>query len=194
MILITGHKRRYHSLMESQSLGSSDLSDRDAYIRDAVSFGEQLINETDRGAALVGLAFLDEMLKRLYEAKMLDGKITRKLLTYPGPLSTAAARADVAYSLGWIGAKTYHDLVTLRKIRNAFAHEHEPLKFTDTGIEVLCARLRLGHATITSSLSDPRQRFMWTAAQLVQRLAFYRRMASVSFPPTDGPPEELENV
>jgi hypothetical protein len=82
-------------------------------LREGVAFGEQLEKESDRGAALVGLAFLDELLKRLFEAKMHTGKITKNLLDYPGALSTASARTDVAYSIGWIGAKTYRDLVTL---------------------------------------------------------------------------------
>jgi hypothetical protein len=44
----------------------------------------------------VGLAFIDALLKRLFEAKMHDRKITKRLLEYPGALSTAAARGDVA--------------------------------------------------------------------------------------------------
>jgi len=180
--------------MESQpQQARPDLRPSDEYIREGVSFGEQLIHETDRGAALVALAFLDEMLRRLSEAKMLDRKIARKLLKYPGPLSTVAPRTDVAYSLGWIGPKTYYDLVTIREIRNKFAHAHEPLTFTDAAIEALCAKLRLGNVTVASSLSEPRQRFMWASAQIVQRLEFYRRTASASLSATDGPPESLDS-
>jgi hypothetical protein len=67
------------------------------FYRDGTAFGEQLEQECDRGAALVGLAFLDELLNRLFEAKMRGGEITKKLLKYPGALSTASARSDVAY-------------------------------------------------------------------------------------------------
>ena len=120
-----------------------DFSKLSQFHREGMAFGEQLEQESDRGAALVGLAFLDELLKRLFEAKMLDGSIAKKLLRYPGALSTAAARADVAHALGWIGAKTYRDLMTLKKIRNGFAHAHEPVKFTDAAVEALCAKLEL---------------------------------------------------
>jgi DNA-binding MltR family transcriptional regulator len=181
--------------MENDAPPSPDLSNFSEFHREGIAFGEQLEQESDRGAALVGLAFLDELLKRLFEAKMmLAGKITKKLLEYPGALSTAAARTDIAYSLGWIGAKTHRDLVSLRKIRNEFAHAHEPVKFTDTAIEALCAKLELGKATFTGPLVKPREQFSWAAGSLVMRLEFYRRAAKVSLTPFDGPPEELDSA
>jgi hypothetical protein len=174
---------------------SPDFSDFSDFTREGIAFGEQLEQESDRGAALVGLAFLDVMLKRLFEAKMLDAAIAKKLLNYPGPLSTAAVRTDVAYGLGWIGAKTYRDLVTLRNIRNRFAHAHEPIKFTDSAVGVLCAKLELGKTafpvSIANPVTPPRMPFMYASANLAVRLEFYRRTARMPLAASDGPPEEL---
>ena len=173
---------------------SPDFFNFSEYLREGNTFGEQLEQESDRGAALVGLAFLDVMLKRLFEAKMLDGAIAKKLLNYPGPLSTAAARSDVAYGLGWIGAKTYRDLVTLRNIRNRFAHAHEPIKFTDSAVESLCAKLELRkNATASGPNVTSRMQFMWASASITMRLEVYRRTARMTLAVSDGPPEELEN-
>jgi hypothetical protein len=169
-----------------------DFSKLSQFDSDGIAFGEQLEQESDRGAALVGLAFLDELLKRLFEAKMLDESIAKKLLKYPGALSTAAARADVAYALGWIGAKTYRDLMTLKKIRNGFAHTHGPVKFTDAAVETLCARLELGKPANTGSIATPREQFMWASGRVAMPLEFYRRTARMPLAANDGPPEELE--
>jgi DNA-binding MltR family transcriptional regulator len=117
--------------MDATTTSSFEHADRETFAREGIAFGKELWQETDRGAALVGLAFIDEMLKRLFEAKMLQVKIAKKLLEYPRALSSAAARSDVAYALGWIGARTYGDLTTLRQIRNKFAHAHESVKFDD---------------------------------------------------------------
>jgi len=107
------------------------------------SFIKNLMAESDRGAALVGLAYLDALLGRLFEAKMLKGTSANRLLNYPGAFSTASARTDAAYSLGWISVETYRDLVTLRKIRNRFAHAHNALTFSDVDVQTQCASLRL---------------------------------------------------
>jgi DNA-binding MltR family transcriptional regulator len=172
----------------------SEFSNFSEFLREGNTFGDELEQESDRGAALVGLAFLDMMLKRLFEAKMLEGTIAKKLLNYPGPLSTAAARSDVAYGLGWIGAKTYRDLVTLRNIRNRFAHTHDPIKFTDSAVEALCAKLELGKTMFSGPILTPRKQFMGGAGNIAMRLEFYRRTARMPLTASDGPPEELENA
>ena len=171
-----------------------DFSELSQFNRGGIAFGEQLEQDSDRGAALVGLAFLDELLKRLFEAKMRTGRMTKKLLEYPGALATASARSDVAYSLGWIGAKTYRDLVTLRQIRNKFAHAYEPMKFTDAGIQALCAKLELGDVPIGIRgrfASPEREQFICAAARIAFRLEFYRQTARLSLSASDGPPEDL---
>jgi DNA-binding MltR family transcriptional regulator len=168
-----------------------DFHELSQFNREGISLGKQLESESDRGAALVGLAFLDELLKRLFEAKMHVGKITKKLLEYPGALSTASARSDVAISLGWIGAKTYRDLVTLRQIRNKFAHAHEPMKFADAPIQKLCAKLNLREGKMKGLFhTTERRQFMWAAASVAFRLEFYRQTAKRPLSVPGGPPEE----
>jgi DNA-binding MltR family transcriptional regulator len=166
----------------------------EAFSREGLAFGKGLAEESDRGAALLGMAFLDELLKRLFEAKLRDGKISKKLLDYPGALSTASARTDVAYSLGWFGAKTYRDLVTLRKIRNEFAHAHALVKFADADIRTLCTKLKLEEVPIKGPFTLERAQFMWAVGQIAFRLEFYRQHAKVTLAASDGPPEELENA
>ena len=59
-------------------------------------------------------------------------RIVKKLLAYPGPLSAAAARHDVAFPMGWISGDVYQDLSSLRKLRNKAAHSTDPFDDDET--------------------------------------------------------------
>jgi hypothetical protein len=130
---------------------------------------EQFQTESDRGAALVGVAYLDDQLKGLFKAKMLDESKIAELLEGYGPLSTLSARADVAYGLGWLGPKTYRDITLLRRIRNDFAHAHEPLTFSTQAIQQRCDQLELPQA-IGGHLSDSKTKFLFTVSMLAFRI------------------------
>src|SRR5579859_4286121 len=119
-----------------------DPASKKEFAEEANLFTENLVGESDRGAALVALAYLDELLARLLKANMLECNVTKKLLEYPGPLATASGRADLAYVSGYLGKETYSDLCVVRKIRNKFAHGHHVLRFTDTAVEGLCSSLQ----------------------------------------------------
>lgn len=109
----------------------------------------------------------------LFEARMLYKKINKKLLEYPGPLSTPAARTDIAYNLGWIGPETYRHLVTMRRVRNKFAHAHAPITFSDTEVLGLCRELQGPNALPWRFKA--RDRFFVTASILALRLEFCTR-------------------
>src|SRR5260370_4867992 len=120
---------------------------------------EQLRSESDRGAALVGLAYLDELLEKLVQARMIeDEKHLNKLLQ--SPLFTSNARADLAYALGWLGPQIFGDLSTLRKIRNKFAHSYEGLHFEDAEIGQLCRNLKVVGFVAGYRLRRNRDRFL----------------------------------
>jgi len=72
------------------------------FTAEAHIFMKQLLEESDRGAAVVGVAFLDELLGRLLKSRMLDGKTTEDLFEGSSPLATFSARINVAYCLGCI--------------------------------------------------------------------------------------------
>jgi DNA-binding MltR family transcriptional regulator len=91
-------------------------------------FSDLLISltaESDRGAILVGTAHVDNTFASLLEAVFpaaLSKKDRKRLLKYPGPLSSLAARADVAYALRLIPRTAYDATNALRAIRNELAH------------------------------------------------------------------------
>ena len=85
--------------------------------------------ESDRAAAIVAGAMLDEALRALLEARLVQPAKGRSLLNGGNaPLGTYSARIDTAHQLGLISGYLARDLHIIRKIRNEFAHQ--PLETT----------------------------------------------------------------
>lgn len=95
--------------------------------------------ETDRGAALVGAALLDEQLLELLKSHLLKKKQSKELLEGgTAPLGTFSARIKASYCLGLITDLEHKQLQLIRKVRNEFAHHVHGLSFGDDAITALC--------------------------------------------------------
>src|SRR4051812_32796495 len=104
---------------------------KQAFLAENNIFLEQLRTESDRGAVLAGVSYIEELLLRLFMAKLLlTKKLSGDLFDGSGPLATFSARIKLAYCLGWIGPEMFHDLDLMRRIRNECAHAHTPVKFS----------------------------------------------------------------
>ena len=124
------------------------------------AFRATLDEETDRGCALMAAAFLDTELSSLLKRRFVDDpRPVADLLRSSGPLGTFSSRIDLAYLLGLIGARVKRDLHLIRKIRNDFAHVHEPLSFESTNIRNRCSELAL----TPFDGATPRQQFTFSA-------------------------------
>jgi len=146
-----------------------------AFAEEVNAMTVELNKESDRGAVLVGVAYLDELLTRLFRKKMLlSKKLSEELLEGFGPLSGLSARTKVAYALGWIGPETYRELNLLRAIRNDFAHSHEPRTFSDAKVQNRCSQLGLPKTATTYRLKA-RDQFLLTASLVTMRLEYYER-------------------
>jgi hypothetical protein len=84
-----------------------------------------LLNESDRGAVLVGACVVDSFLRKLFEHTFpshMNKESRRALLDYPGPLSSTAAKANVALGTRLIHKNLHKAIHALRKLRNSVAH------------------------------------------------------------------------
>ena len=91
---------------------------------------DNLLAESDRGAVLIGTSYVDLNLRKLLEAIApveLSKNRLRSIVEYPGPLSSFAARTQVAFLCRLINRDLYDAIEALREIRNSVAHE--PDKF-----------------------------------------------------------------
>lgn len=94
-----------------------------------------LIDESDRGAAIVGAALLEDNLVSMLKSKMLLDLMSQKqvkdIFDLSGPLSNFSAKISIAFAFGFIDKVTFDDLQIVRKLRNKFAHSSGKLSFDD---------------------------------------------------------------
>jgi DNA-binding MltR family transcriptional regulator len=109
---------------------------------DAARLVEDLERETDRGVALLAVAFLDDVLDLLLRASFVDDSEAVNRLIGPGrPLESFGSRAHISYCMGLLGLDVYNDINLIREIRNDFAHR-QPTNFEQPDIKLKCTRLR----------------------------------------------------
>lgn len=109
---------------------------------DAARLVSDLENETDRGVALLAVAFLDDVLDLLLRASFVNDSEAVNRLIGPGrPLESFGSRAHVGYCIGLLGADVYNDINLIREIRNDFAHR-QPTNFEEGDIRAKCNKLR----------------------------------------------------
>jgi DNA-binding MltR family transcriptional regulator len=102
-----------------------------------------LNRESDRGAVLLSVSFLEKEIENLlgdYFVK--NEKIRSSIFTGYGALATFSAKIDLSFLLGLISKQTLDDLNCIRKIRNEFAHSHFSIDFTNDKVKNLCLNLK----------------------------------------------------
>jgi hypothetical protein len=103
---------------------ANDVRDDYPHLAKFWPYLELLRKESDRGKVLISTGFMEEQLKEVLLAFMLDSSHARRLVaTADAPLGTFSARIAACYALGLISEREHHDLTLLRRIRNDFAHD-----------------------------------------------------------------------
>jgi DNA-binding MltR family transcriptional regulator len=131
---------RYYTIAAT-TVERKPFNETTPHLKDFVAFLDVLNKESDRGAVLVSVAMLDDILEKTILAFLLNKAETPKLLTgFNAPLGTFSARVIAAYSLGLISEREYRECERLRKVRNEFAHNvHQ--SFNDQKVKDICANL-----------------------------------------------------
>lgn len=111
-------------------------------------FLKEFQGESDRAAAIVGAAFLDEQLRFLLEEFLVDDPESKDLLE--GALRGVTVRARAAFCLGFLSPLEYRDIGRILGIRNRFAHQLHGFSFADPDITAQCDALELPPKIIPS--------------------------------------------
>ncbi len=98
-------------------------------------------SESDRAAAVLATSFLDNTLRSLLLAYMVEDPKVGGLFEGDRPLATFSARVTVAFGLGLLSPDRFSDLELIRRIRNQFAHSEEAISFDTSPIREWCAAL-----------------------------------------------------
>jgi hypothetical protein len=127
-----------------------------------------LIKESDRGACLLSVSFLEVELENLLRAYLLhDKKVWNKIFNGHGSLATFSSKIDMCYLLGIITNEIHKDLDIIRKIRNDFAHSHLKINFEDNKFKNRCDNLKLNYRHKTDKTRD---RFITTVCGLIGKI------------------------
>jgi hypothetical protein len=149
---------------------------------------EELIQQSDRGTAVIGGAYVEDGITELIRAAWRDDeKVQRDVFGHSGPLGTFNAKTKIAYVSWLIGPHTRDDLDIVRGIRNDFAHllsmnkeprlqlhkEYRSVSFEQDSIRDRCNQLFFApNATfqVQGNLfirpDSPRNKFILTATHL----------------------------
>lgn len=102
----------------------------------------EIEQQTDRGAAIIGGAYVDIVLRKAITTKFVDIEdIVDGLFENRGPLQDFGARMQMALVLGVYGRQAYEDLRVIKDVRNMFAHAAEAVDFTNQRVADRCKNL-----------------------------------------------------
>lgn len=111
--------------------------------QEIMDFRTSITEETARGSVLMSAAFLDDRLKGLLKARLVNNNtIVAPVFDFNGALGTFSSRINFSYLLGLLPVNARTDLHNIRGIRNIFAHSALPLKFEDAAVSKLCNKLK----------------------------------------------------
>ncbi|UPK45469.1 MltR family transcriptional regulator [Paenibacillus pabuli] len=128
-----------------------------------------LNGESDRGCALLAIAFLDNILKELLRKFLVDdSSVFNNLFAGSGGLSSFSSRIELAYLLGLISPMQRRDLNLLRKIRNDFAHSMDIIDFENQTISNRINELYHLYSGQESSTRTKYIRVIFSIAGLIQ--------------------------
>lgn len=135
----------------------------DEALKRQIALIEELEHQSDRGAAIVGAAWVEESIAyAIQQVLEKETKSWERLFGPNAPLSTFSAKIDLARLLGLMTNTIRSDLHIVRDIRNEFAHQiahrttHDKLSFSSPHIRDKCLALKcVAHETP----AEPRHAF-----------------------------------
>ena len=133
---------------------------------------EELDQGTDRAAAVVGGAFVEDGLRAVLSALLKNDSDPKSVFEDQGaPFGTFKQKIVAVRALGYCSKETAEDADAIRDIRNQFSHALRPLTFDHPDIAGLCLAFRSHHNDSDDPRSiwatwTPRQRFKTACKQI----------------------------
>lgn len=108
---------------------------------------------SDRAAAIVAGAFLDELLQELLREFFVEQpeQVNKKLFEGTGPLATFSSKIEIAFRVGLVSEGEHRSLHTIRGVRNEFAHVLGDVSFETQSIRDRCRNIE-----VPASMVSPR--------------------------------------
>ena len=99
-------------------------------------FNSALSEESDRARVIIVASWIDEFLKvkLMNEFSKGNSDARKTLFANNGPFATFSAKICAAFCAGWIDKDVHDDIQVIRKLRNDFAHNYNPLSLEEKDI------------------------------------------------------------
>jgi hypothetical protein len=158
------------------------------------AFLGEMHRESDRAAAVLAGAYLDESLRRILESSVAgDSKLKARLLHGEGaPLGTFGARIIACYSFGLISRDEFHDLERVRKIRNDFAHKQHGFSFSASAASIHASQMKSFTLLKTFATHSDTPRKIFNLSVVALSVALLLREEGTS-KITERPPQFLDH-
>src|SRR3979490_3238118 len=109
------------------------------------AFLKEVKSQTDRGAAIIAAAVLDDLLEQVILARLIALGSERRDTLFDktgAPLTSFSAKIEMSFALGVISNEARLALHLIRDVRNAFAHRIEQVTFDHpTVVEMIDKRI-----------------------------------------------------
>ena len=114
---------------------------------------QELDGVSDRAAAIVAGAFLDEILQELLREFLVeDSKSDKNIFEGTGPLSTFSAKIEMVFRLGLLSKWEHQSIHTVRAIRNEFAHVLDGVSFDTQSVKARCKNIEVPASMVAPDL------------------------------------------
>lgn len=162
---------------------------------DEVAARGEFFEGSDRVVAIVVGTLVEARLTTAIKARVkLTERIGENMFRTSGPLGSFSAKIDLGYMIGLYGEPAWRELVTLKDVRNWFAHHLESASFKSQKINAWCRNLKMAERCVFDSeeellktvsipfgvratedeLKNPRYRFHLAASFFSQCLLYHQ--------------------
>lgn len=140
------------------------------HLKEFLGFLPELNKESDRGRVLITCSYLDDLMRRILLAFVIDRDSSQRLVEgFNAPLGTFSTRTTAAYALGLITEREFKECDTLRRVRNRFAHDMQ-VSFDVQDIGDLCRNLTMAAQDYDAAVVNVRGRYTTAAVALILAL------------------------
>lgn len=111
---------------------------------------------SDRAAAIIAGSLVETRLTeaiKLHLLKIKSETIEKSLFRPSGPLGTFSTKIDLAFLMGILTERAYKELVTIKDVRNKFAHHIDIVDFRSHHIMDKCVNLTYATDLLLSDIS-----------------------------------------
>jgi len=126
-------------------------------------FLNEFQNETPRAAAILGWAYLDDLLNELLKSRLIEDK---RFFKNDINRLNSERRINLCYLTGVINKQERDDLQRIKKIRGQFAHKISLKSFTRNDISTECDKLKIIKfiQDKDSFINKPRDKYTFSVA------------------------------